>query len=476
MQRNSLIYVVLGVIIGALALMVYQKDKSQTDYKTDIQLQPVSQTVPQNLPNFVDAAEKTVNAVVHINTKMLKKSNVYDFFYDFFGHQQPHGFQEPVYVATGSGVVISRDGYIVTNNHVVEGANEIEVVLNDKRSYTAKLIGNDPSTDLAVIKIDEEELPYLQFGNSDDVRVGEWVLAVGNPFNLTSTVTAGIVSAKARNINILGDGNSSAIESFIQTDAAVNRGNSGGALVNTEGLLIGINAAIASNTGSYTGYAFAIPSNLAQKVVGDLIQFGEPQRGYLGVSIAEMNADLANEVGLDKIKGVYLASVMEDGAAHKAGIRAGAVVLNIDGKDINSTAELMSKVAQHRPGEIIDLTVFQDGRQREISLTLQNAYGSTQVISSSNDFYVKELGATFIKPEANVMRKLGINNGMQIAEIKNGVLKSKGIEKGLIVTHLNKERIQSVSDIKRVVQQVRGGLLIEGVYPNGVQVYYGIGL
>lgn len=476
MQKNNIIFILLGVIIGVLAISLWQKEETHRNYQTDIQLQAVNHPVPPNAPDFVNAAEKTVNAVVHIKTKMTQKSNVYDFFYDFFGHSQPNGYRQPVYTATGSGVIISRDGYIVTNNHVVEGANEIEVILNDKRSFGAKLIGNDPSTDLAVIKIDEGDLPYLQFGNSDDVKVGEWVLAVGNPFNLTSTVTAGIVSAKARNINILGRGNSSAIESFIQTDAAVNKGNSGGALVNTEGLLVGINAAIASNTGSYTGYAFAIPSNLAQKVVGDLIQFGEPQRGFLGVSIAEMNADLAEETGLDEIKGVYLVRVMEDGAAGRAGIEEGSVVLEIEGQEVNSTAELMSKVAQHRPGEIIDVTVFNDGDIDDYSLTLRNVYGSTKIVSEKDEMYIKELGAAFTKPEDELMNDLGIDYGMQITALRSGALSNKGIDKGFIIQRLNKQEIRSVNDIKEVVSSVRGGLLIEGIYPNGQRVYYGIGL
>lgn len=476
MRKNNIIFILLGAVIGVLAISLWQKNETPKNYQTDLQLQPINHPVPPNAPDFVNAAEKTVNAVVHIKTKMVQKSNVYDFFYDFFGHQQPHGYQQPMYTATGSGVIISRDGYIVTNNHVVDGANEIEVILNDKRSFNAQLIGNDPSTDLAVIKIEEDDLPYLQFGNSDNVKVGEWVLAVGNPFNLTSTVTAGIVSAKARNINILGRGNSSAIESFIQTDAAVNKGNSGGALVNTEGLLIGINAAIASNTGSYTGYAFAIPSNLAQKVVGDLIQFGEPQRGFLGVSIAEMNADLAEETGLDEIKGVYLVRVMEDGAAGLAGIEEGSVVLEIEGQEVNSTAELMSKVAQHRPGEIIDVTVFNDGDIDDYSLTLRNVYGSTKIVSEKDEMYIKELGAAFVKPDEELMNKLGIDYGMQITSLRNGVLNSKGIDKGFIVQRMNKQEIRSVSDIKEVVSSVRGGLLIEGVYPNGQRVYYGIGL
>jgi serine protease Do len=477
MLKKNILFVALGVIIGVLTFALVQKEESaKRNYTANVQLQPISHAVPQNLPNFVDAAELTVNAVVHIKTKMVKKSNVYDFFYDFFGHQQSQNFQQPMYVATGSGVIISGDGYIVTNNHVVDGAHEIEVILNDKRSFTAELVGNDPSTDLAVIKIDEEDLPYLQFGNSDEVKVGEWVLAVGNPFNLTSTVTAGIVSAKARNINILGRGNSSAIESFIQTDAAVNKGNSGGALVNIEGALVGINAAIASNTGSYTGYAFAIPSNLAQKVVGDLIQYGEPQRGFLGVSIAEMNKDLADEVGLDQIKGVYLARIMEDGAAGKAGIEEGAVVMKVEGQEVNSTAELMSKVAQHRPGEIIDITVFEDGDLKDYSLTLRNVYGSTKIVTEEDELFIKELGAAFAKPDKETMNDLGIDFGMQVTALRNGVLSSKGIDKGFIVERMNKKDINSISDIREVVSSVRGGLLIEGIYPNGQRVYYGIGL
>jgi Do/DeqQ family serine protease len=424
----------------------------------------------------VDAAEKTVNAVVHIKTKMHRKNSVYDFYYDFFGHPHARGYNQPMYQASGSGVIISKDGYIVTNNHVVENADEIEVVLNDKRSFSATLIGTDPSTDLAVVKIDDDDLPYLQFGDSDKVRIGEWVLAVGNPFNLTSTVTAGIVSAKARNINILGRENNSAIESFIQTDAAVNPGNSGGALVNTDGLLIGINAAIASNTGSYTGYSFAIPSNLAQKVVGDIIQYGESQRGYLGVSIAEMNADLAEQVGMDAIKGVYLAKVIEEGAAAEAGLKENSVILKINGKDVNSTAELMAKVGQYRPGEIINVTVFEDGEQEDVSLQLRNVYGNTKIVNESTDSYVKELGATFVKPSDQLMQQLGINQGMQIDALRSGTLNSKGIQKGFIILRINQMDVYSVKDIRKLIKSVRGGMLIEGVYPNGVRAYYGVGV
>jgi len=476
MQKNSFLLVIIGILIGVLAFLAFNNHTETQDFETNLQLQTVSHIAPQSLPDFVSSAESTVNAVVHIKTKMLQKSSVYDFFYDFFGHAQPRHQNQPMYMATGSGVIISKDGYIVTNNHVVQGAHEIEVILNDKRSYLAEIVGNDPSTDLAVIKIKENNLPYLQFGDSDLVKVGEWVLAVGNPFNLTSTVTAGIVSAKARNINILGKGGSSAIESFIQTDAAVNQGNSGGALVNTRGELIGINAAIASNTGSYTGYAFAIPSNLTQKVVGDLIQFGEPQRAFLGVSITEMTDELADETGMEHIKGVYLARVIEEGAAAKAGIEEGSVLLKVEGKEVNNTAELMSKIAQHRPGEIVHITVFKDGQLTDHVLTLRNAYGNTKMISETDDYYVKEFGAAFVEPSDELKKSLGIDDGMQISALKTGILKRKGVATGFIILRMNKNKIKDVQDIKAVISQVKGGLLIEGIYPDGRRAYYGIGL
>jgi len=484
MKKQNFLYVIIGALLGSTIFLMVSKHEAgnssqttnQSPNQASVQLQPVSHMMPQAPANFVDAAEKTVNAVVHIKTKMHRKNSVYDFYYDFFGHPHARGYNQPMYQASGSGVIISKDGYIVTNNHVVENADEIEVVLNDKRSFSATLIGTDPSTDLAVVKIDDDDLPYLQFGDSDKVRIGEWVLAVGNPFNLTSTVTAGIVSAKARNINILGRENNSAIESFIQTDAAVNPGNSGGALVNTDGLLIGINAAIASNTGSYTGYSFAIPSNLAQKVVGDIIQYGESQRGYLGVSIAEMNADLAEQVGMDAIKGVYLAKVIEEGAAAEAGLKENSVILKINGKDVNSTAELMAKVGQYRPGEIINVTVFEDGEQEDVSLQLRNVYGNTKIVNESTDSYVKELGATFVKPSDQLMQQLGINQGMQIDALRSGTLNSKGIQKGFIILRINQMDVYSVKDIRKLIKSVRGGMLIEGVYPNGVRAYYGVGV
>lgn len=325
-----------------------------------------------NLPDLVNAAEKTVNSVVHIKTIMLQKSNVYSYFYDSQGNLYRKGQKPNYYIATGSGVILTKDGYIVTNNHVVAGAAEIYITLNDKRNYKAKIIGRDPATDLAVVKIDSKELPFLEFGNSDAVHIGEWVLAVGNPFNLTSTVTAGIVSAKARDIHLVGPQHSSAIDSYIQTDAAVNSGNSGGALVNQYGLLIGINAAIASNTGSYTGYSFAIPSNIVKKVVGDLILFGKVKRASMGVKISEINEDVANYLKMNKIEGVFIAQVIPDGAAWRAGMKDHDVILQIDGKKVNSLSELVERMAQYQPGESAIVKLLRNGQIRDFSLKLDS--------------------------------------------------------------------------------------------------------
>lgn len=324
---------------------------------------------------FGEAAERTLAQVVHIRARIVAQAPR-DPFYEFFGD----GFWDPRYrnqqqqqlqEASGSGVVISRDGYIVTNNHVVDRASQIFVSLYNGRAYEAKLIGADPSTDLAVIKIEEQNLPEAQLADSDDVRVGDWVLAVGNPFNLASTVTAGIVSAKARNINILSD--NSAIESFIQTDAAVNPGNSGGALVNLKGELVGINTAIATPTGTYAGYSFAVPSNIVKKVASDLIEHGEVQRGYLGVVIQDLDWQLAQELGLDLSQGVVIANLVRNGPADKAGLRIKDVILEIDGNTIGSSSRLLEIVSGHKPGDELTMVVQRDGRKRNVSIRLQEA-------------------------------------------------------------------------------------------------------
>ena len=322
--------------------------------------------------DFTKAAEMSVGAVVHVKTKynIYGKQYVDPFYQFFFGRPQQ---QQPMQQAqaTGSGVILSDDGYIVTNNHVIAQANEIEVVLNDKRSFTAQLIGTDPNTDIALLKIDATGLPTLEMGNSDDLKVGEWVLAVGNPFNLTSTVTAGIVSAKARNINILDA--DMKIESFIQTDAAVNPGNSGGALVNTRGELVGINTAIASQTGSYAGYAFAVPTSIVQNVLAALRQYGSVQPALLGIRMLDITSEVQQYYHLNTLEGVYIAEVVSGSAAEKGGVLAGDVVVAVNGTTINSSSELQEKIARKNPGDEVTLTVLRDGKRLDLRITLASA-------------------------------------------------------------------------------------------------------
>lgn len=419
--------------------------------------------------NFVDAAAKTVNTVVHIRTEIISKGNSY---YDFFGYmlEQLYGGQlevpNNVSVGYGSGVVISPDGYIVTNNHVVEGANKIEVTFNDKHKRTATIIGNDPSTDLALIKVDAQDLEYLTFADSDEVRVGEWVLAVGNPFNLTSTVTAGIVSAKARNINILGDG--STIESFIQTDAAINPGNSGGALVDMDGNLIGINAAIASRTGSYEGYSFAIPSNIVKKVVEDFLQYGTLQRAYLGVSIVEITEELAEAKGITEMSGVYIMAVEERGGAKAAGIEKDDVILSINNISVNSNSQLIGVISQYRPGDKVKVKIQRKGEIIEKIVTLKNLEGTEEMHKEGEGFYNEILGIKVQPLSPSLKSELGINYGLKIVEVKEGIFKQKGITDDFIILSVNHQRVTTESDLKKALNNDRNGKVrIEGINSTG---------
>ncbi len=432
-------------------------------------------------PDFRYAAQLSVHAVVHIKTSFQQKNTYYDEYFgfdpfrDFFDNPfQKRQIQPEKIQAAGSGVIISEDGYIVTNNHVVAEAEEIEVILNDKRSFNAKIIGTDPTTDLAVLKIDEKNLPFLIYGNSDSLAIGEWVLAVGNPFNLTSTVTAGIVSAKARNINILGGGVS--IESFIQTDAAVNPGNSGGALVNTKGELVGINAAIASNTGSYAGYSFAIPVNIVKKIIDDLLNYNEVQRAFIGVEIREIDSQFAHEKNLKDVSGVYVLKLTDKGAAADAGIQTGDVILKIDGADINTSSQLLEIVGQHRPGDKITLTINRDNEIKKIDVVLKNKNGDTGIITKVETNIISMLGATFETINDQEKKKLRVEYGVKITDLKPGKLSNSGIRKGFIITHIDKKPIRSTDDIKDALEGKNGGVLFEGVYPNGMRAYYGFGL
>ena len=483
MRKVSLILMLAGLLMVASCGNQDSKKSENANPEQEKQ-EPVSQIeqvqqpqvyrtayVPtQGTPDFVDAAEHSVDAVVHIMTKVVRQSNTYDDFFGAFLGQiygYPGQTRSNTMEAYGSGVVLTPDGYIVTNNHVVEGADDVEVTFNNKVKKTATIIGTDPTTDLALIKVDASDLPFLTFGDSDNVRIGEWVLAVGNPFKLTSTVTAGIVSAKARNLSILGEGTS--VESFIQTDAAVNPGNSGGALVNTKGELIGINAAIASHTGSYEGYSFAIPSNIVRKVVDDLLLYGATQRGYLGISYAELTAELAEKEGLEDIEGVYVAEVIEDGAAKLAGMKSGDIITAINGKKVNTGTQLIENIRQFRPGDKIDVEVNRQGSHHHFEVTLLNEDGNLDVVKKGESFFNSTFGLMLQPISHDDMSRLNIKNGLKIVEIRQGRFMNSGVPVNFVITKVNGYAVNSKTELESALKNTRSRTTtIEGVYPNGM--------
>lgn len=470
-------YVAIAFLGAFVALFLFSQFNSSQKQHIVTESSPIQLSsytppaLPQaQLPDLTQAAEKSVSAVVHITTKT--KTNFYqgggDIFEYFFG---PRGYNRPEQQysqAAGSGVIISEDGYIATNNHVVDGAEEIEVILNDNRKFSAKVIGRDTNTDIALVKIDGKNLTVLPWGDSDVLKLGEWVLAVGNPFNLTSTVTAGIVSAKSRSIGIMSG--KMPLESFIQTDAAVNPGNSGGALVNARGELVGINTAIASQTGSYSGYSFAIPASIVHKVVEDLRKFGEVQRALLGVTIKDVNADLAKENHLDKTEGVWIEGVTEDGAARAAGIKKGDVIVAVNATRVNSVSQLQEQIGKHRPGDQVVITIRRDGSEKVFNVILKNSKGSTSIVKES----FSTLGAEFGEISEKDRDRLNIEQGIQVLKITSGKMKNAGVRVGFIITDVNKTPVGSIEDMKRVIARTsdKKPVLIEGVYPDGKWAYY----
>ncbi|MHB9056946.1 MAG: Do family serine endopeptidase [Paludibacteraceae bacterium] len=490
-----LVALVIGVSAAtSLATTYVQNKNSQAsfiadpDYSTQNVKARFASATSGIETDFTVAADLTVHAVVHIKTKGMRAQQqdmMNDPFFDFFfgpqqrQQQQQQNPQEAQPLGAGSGVIISNDGYIVTNNHVIDGASEIEVTLNDKRTFKAKLIGTDPSTDIALIKVDATNLVSIPFGNSDNLKVGEWVLAVGNPFNLTSTVTAGIVSAKARNIGIIGTDrygqrtNNLSIESFIQTDAAINPGNSGGALVNTKGELVGINTAIASQTGSYAGYGFAVPSSIVQKVVTDLRQHGVVQRALLGVSITDINTDIAKDKNLKTLDGALVGEVVDGGAADKAGIKKGDVINEINGVRVKSTAELQEQVSRYRPGDKIAVGYVRDNKQLHTNANLTNAEGTTSAVK--NVTAPKELGIQ-LKPIDNTVKEaLGIDAGLEVISVNQGKFKDQGVQQGYIILKINNQTMGSMSDFEKVYNEAsrsKKALNIAGVYPTSGRIAY----
>ena len=452
-----------------------------------------SAAVPAQPVDLTYAAEKALSAVVHIrfvqNSKVqtveVQSDPFSDFFSDpfgFFGNpgqgnggKQKRQVQTPKREATGSGVIISADGYIVTNNHVVEGADQLTVTLNDNREFSARIIGTDKNTDLALIKVDGKNLPTLPIGDSDKLKVGEWVLAVGNPFNLNSTVTAGIVSAKARSLG----GNP--IESLIQTDAAINQGNSGGALVNTQGELVGINAMLYSQTGSYSGYGFAIPTTIMNKVVADIKQYGSVQRAFMGIKGGDVRVylDVEKEKGkehdLGTNEGIYVESVEDGGAGATIGMKSGDVIVAVDGKKLTKMAELQEVLASKRPGDKISITYLRNKKKTTASATLKNAQGNTKVVKTAD---LDILGGNFKEITAEQKSQLNITSGLEVIKVNNGALKDAGVAKGFIIQKVNDQMVKSTDDLQKIVKEASTSkdpvLYIQGIYPTGKKAYFAV--
>lgn len=434
--------------------------------------------------DFTTAAESAVKCVVHITTLTDAKTVTQQDPYDPFGM---FGFTQrvPAQMASGSGVLISPDGYIVTNNHVVQGADKVQVTFDNRNRQIAKVIGTDPATDLAVLKIEGSNFPYMTLGNSDSVKLGQWVLAVGYPLNLDVTVTAGIVSGKSRSISLPDRSRQNSIEAYIQTDAAVNPGNSGGPLVNTTGQLIGINAAIASPTGSYAGYSYAIPSNIVRKVAEDIIKQGKVQRGYLGVAVIGLN-DLsiqsARQLGLSKeafenAQGVFVSDVLSGSAASKAGIQKGDFITAINGITVNTSPELLAQIALYHPGDKINLHYKRSGKEYNTNATLQNSFGESKepatASPSEDDATISNLGAKLQALSPSEAQKLQISGGVKVVSLSDGILKDEtNIQPGFIIFSINDHKVKSVEDVKRYIQDSPNKLRIAGTYPGQSGIYY----
>jgi len=412
--------------------------------------------------DFSIASELSTQSVVYIKTTVGSQQDQYNWFDYYFHGKGGHS------IGSGSGVIYSRDGYIITNNHVIENASNIEVI-HGKHSYQAKIVGVDPSTDLAILKVEANDLPAVKIGNSSKLKIGEWVLAVGNPFNLNTTVTAGIVSAKARSINIVNS--QFPIESFIQTDAAINPGNSGGALVNLQGELVGINTAILSKTGSYAGYGFAVPADIVVKITNDLIKFGEVQKAFLGASVSEINSEIAKKYSLSTINGVLVANILPEGAAEQSGLSTGDVILKINNLPVDSKSHFDEAISYQSPGDKVNIIFMRGGQVKETTAKLTNREGTTEFLK--REIYTsKTLGADFEKVSKVEKNKIGIDNGVRIIKVTGGFFRRLGIEEGFIVTHINRKPINSAEEIVDIVENTRGRVIIEGVNSAGTKGYY----
>jgi Do/DeqQ family serine protease len=483
MKGKYLIGAMFMALLGAsIALFAYtrmmgrptvavSKDSSKVEVQ-DARAYLTALQTQEGQIDFTYAAELTVHAVVHVHTKTTVGTQADNPLLEwFYGDRYSQPREANGY---GSGVIISNDGYIVTNNHVIENAESVDVTLNDKRTFTAKVVGRDPGSDIALLKIKADNLPFIKYGDSEQLRLGEWVLAVGNPFNLTSTVTAGIISAKGRSL-ALNDANYH-IDSFIQTDAALNVGNSGGALVNTKGLLVGITCAIVSPNGAYAGNSFAVPVSIVKKVVNDLKEFGQVQRALVGVNIKDVDSEDAEKYKLSEVKGILISRVIEGGSAKEAGLRENDVIMKFDGNPVNTVAELQEQVGKHRPGDKVTVTYFRNGKESTVPMVLKNQAGNTKVVTAEMEESESEVfGAKLESLDASEMNSLNIDNGVKVKEIHKGKLKDIGMAEGYIILSVNGKKVKNPDEVRRYTDNGSTLKSIEGILPDGTIFNYKFG-
>ncbi len=468
----------IAFVAALLAIFAYVIFFDQSPEKTaNGQNQQMDADFPENMDasttmNFKGVAQKTVYGVVHVKTMREQQDQQMQNPLEFFFGPGPRQENQEPSVAFGSGVIVSEDGYIITNNHVIEDADDIEVTLNDQRTFQAELEGADPNTDIALLKIEQENLPYLDFGDSDILSVGEWVLAVGNPFGLTSSVTAGIISAKERTLGVL-QGSDMPIESFLQTDAAINVGNSGGALVNLRGQLIGVPTLIISPTRTNIGTGFAVPSSIVERVKEDIIEFGEVRRGVLGISIIEVNSELADEEGLESVEGIFLQRVVENSSADKAGLEKGDVIMEINDSEVNSTGELQQQVAFHHPGEEIDITYRRNGETQTTTAELISVESQKELLREETRTV---MGATLKMVSEETKKELNIQGGVKVTELDQGKLRDTGMREGFIIIAVNKQLVTEPYHVETILEDYSGNVYIDGVYPDGNTAVYAFGI
>ena len=478
-MKRGILITLLSAIAGGLTAYAVVSFMADDQVKVVVnengaQFRTVSLSHGDSYPDFTYAAESSVDAVVYVKvsstqTMQQAPNSIFDFF---FGLPQQGAPQQRERVGSGSGVIIREDGYIVTNNHVIEGATKIEVTLNTNQTYPATLVGADPATDIALLKIEASGLPTIPFADSDKLRLGEWVLAIGSPYDLRSTITAGIVSAKGRSMpNYTGEFK---IESFIQTDAAVNPGNSGGALVDKAGNLVGINTAIISQTGSYTGYSFAVPSNIVKKIVYDLIDFGSVKRAVLGITMQQIDAKIAEELKLSTLNGVYIVEVSKNGAADKAGIKAGDVLLAIDSTKITTASSVQETVSRFSPGDKAELTILRDSKERKFEVVFKGTSQETGTVS--DDGTVAFYGSSIQTAPKETLDRLGLKSGVEIVELGSGKLKEAGATEGFVIQYVNDQPVKTPQDVIDIVKKSKRAVFVQGMTPSGRTGYFGFGV